>query len=251
MCIIINIMFLVGILITFFVFRSKKMIKAEIIIGSIGILVVALTIPILINELYKIGLKTDSGYVTLWEAKDALAFYGSFLSFVGTVALGMLALWQNQKFKIENDKAQDRLEKMNKKILELDDSKEKERIFEKYFSYLDDTNDLFDLAYIIGNFEQNKGIDIIDTFYRVKKCQAKLLAKKRRLLFLNRENSEDEYFKYIESKVDEMIKIVSTRDKDSKKVGSALFEFWKENSEEHNMKSLEFILRIYKSIYKS
>lgn len=109
------------------------MIRAEIIIGSIGVLVVVLTIPILINELYKIGLKTDSGYVTLWEAKDVLVFYGSFLSFVGTVALGMLVLWQNQKFKKENDKVQERLEKMNKKILELDDSKEKERIFEKFF----------------------------------------------------------------------------------------------------------------------
>lgn len=48
-----------------------------------------------------------------------------------------------------------------------------------------------------------------------------------------------------------MIKIVFTRDKDSKEVGFALFEFWKENSEDHDMKSLEFILRIYKSIYKS
>lgn len=59
---------------------------------------------------------------------------------------------------------------------------------------------MFDPEYIIDKFKQNEGVDIIATFYRVKKCQAKLLAKKRRLLFLNRENSKDEYFEYVNQK---------------------------------------------------
>lgn len=211
----------------FFIVKRKKMKKGEIIIGSIEILIITLLIPILINESYKFGLKNGVGYVTLWEAKDVLAFYGSFLSFVGTTALGMLALWQNKKFKEENDNAQDRLEKINNRLLELDDSKEKERIFEKYFSYLDDANNLFDPDYIIGNFKKDIDIDIIAVFYRVKKCQSTLLAKKRRLLFLKRENADDEYFKYVEEKVDEIIKIISTRDKKTKEVVADLFEFWK------------------------
>lgn len=57
------------------------------------IVVVALIIPIIINELYKTG----KGYVTLWGASDVLAFYGSFLSFIGTIILGVVAMYQSWK----------------------------------------------------------------------------------------------------------------------------------------------------------
>ena len=57
----------------------------------IAIIVSLLGIPCIINEFYKL----NKGYVTMWGASDALSFYGSSLSFVGTVALGALALWQN------------------------------------------------------------------------------------------------------------------------------------------------------------
>lgn len=38
---------------------------------------------------------------------------GDILTYVSTIALGVLAVWQNQKFKEENDKAQDRLERIS------------------------------------------------------------------------------------------------------------------------------------------
>ncbi|OPZ86874.1 MAG: hypothetical protein BWY74_03534 [Firmicutes bacterium ADurb.Bin419] len=61
----------------------------------IGIVILALiiVIPFIINESYKV----KSRYVTMWGANDVLAFYGSLLSFVGTVVLGALALFQNIK----------------------------------------------------------------------------------------------------------------------------------------------------------
>ena len=37
---------------------------------------------------------------------------GDILTYASTVALGLLAVWQNQKFKEENDKAQERLEEL-------------------------------------------------------------------------------------------------------------------------------------------
>jgi len=74
-------------------------------------LIIVLSIPIIINELYKFGNSTGRGYITLWDAKDALAFYGSFLAFIGTISLGVLALHQNQVFKDEN-------EKMNRKLMQ-------------------------------------------------------------------------------------------------------------------------------------
>ena len=44
---------------------------------------------------------------------------GDILTYTSTVALGLLAVWQNQKFKEENDKAQERLEELTKQANEL------------------------------------------------------------------------------------------------------------------------------------
>lgn len=74
---------------------------------------VIVSIPFIINESYKLGYETEKVYSTLWEAKDLLGFYGSFLSFLGTVSLGALSLWQNQKFKIENDNNQAIMQQLN------------------------------------------------------------------------------------------------------------------------------------------
>ena len=63
---------------------------------------VILIIPIIINELYK----KNEGYITIWGAADVLSFYGSFLSFAGTVILGLVAVWQNNKASELNIKLQ-------------------------------------------------------------------------------------------------------------------------------------------------
>jgi len=66
------------------------------------IFAVTLGIPFLINEAYKVG----KGYITLWEVEDALSFYGSYLSFVGTVVLGIVAVYQNRKAHQLNEQMQ-------------------------------------------------------------------------------------------------------------------------------------------------
>ena len=38
---------------------------------------------------------------------------GDILTYVGTVSLSLLAVWQNKRFKEENDKAQERLERIS------------------------------------------------------------------------------------------------------------------------------------------
>lgn len=55
--------------------------------------VILVAIPFIINESYKV----NSGYITMWGASDMLSFYGAFLGFIGTVALGALALFQNKQ----------------------------------------------------------------------------------------------------------------------------------------------------------
>lgn len=64
--------------------------------------VITIGIPFLINEAYKI----DKGYITLWKAEDALSFYGSYLSFIGTVILGLVAVYQNKKAHQLNEQMQ-------------------------------------------------------------------------------------------------------------------------------------------------
>ena len=79
----------------------KFILKHKVCTFITGILIV-IFIPIVINESYKAG----EGYVTIWGAADALSFYGSFLSFIGTVILGLVAIWQNNKAHKLNEQLQ-------------------------------------------------------------------------------------------------------------------------------------------------
>ena len=70
-----------------------KKIKSTYIAIIAVIVLFTLIIPFLINESYKVG----KGYVTMWEASDVLSFYGSYLSFFGTLVLGIVAVYQNKQ----------------------------------------------------------------------------------------------------------------------------------------------------------
>ncbi len=76
--------------------------KAKCTIAAIILFTLTLGIAIAINESYKAG----NGYITLWQPADTLAFYGSYLSFVGTVVLGTVAVYQNKKAQDLNDQLQ-------------------------------------------------------------------------------------------------------------------------------------------------
>lgn len=64
--------------------------------------VVSLCIPFGVNEAYKVG----KGYITLWGAADVLSFYGDYISFIGTVVLGIIAVMQNKKAHRLNEQVQ-------------------------------------------------------------------------------------------------------------------------------------------------
>lgn len=76
--------------------------KKWICVATIVVFVAIIAIPIIINESYKAG----QGYLTVWEGKDVLSYYGSVLGAVGTIALGLVAYLQN----IRLHKSQKRLE---------------------------------------------------------------------------------------------------------------------------------------------
>lgn len=80
------------------------------------LIVVVFVIPLIIHLSYHQEIVI---FVTDWDATDVLLFYGSFLTFVGTISLGTLTLYQNQQFKVENDKIQQRLERINQEANEV------------------------------------------------------------------------------------------------------------------------------------
>ena len=64
------------------------------VIIAMIVVIVSLAVPLLINESYK----ANEGYETKWNAADALSFYGSYLSFVGTIFISAVAIYQNHKY---------------------------------------------------------------------------------------------------------------------------------------------------------
>lgn len=81
---------------------SKKAISTKFFLRSlvlfVALLLVILVAPYVINELYKL----QSGYLTLWEAKDMLQYVISACGVIGTTALGCVALYANEKMAVVN-----------------------------------------------------------------------------------------------------------------------------------------------------
>lgn len=71
----------------------------------IVLFVLSILIPVIINELYKYGQVAPSPYQTLWDANDALSFFGDYLSFFGTIVLGAVAVFQTDKAHRETKKS--------------------------------------------------------------------------------------------------------------------------------------------------
>ena len=95
--------------------------------------IVLLAFPVIIWIAYFIG---DSGFILIRTSLgigDALGFYGSLLAFLGTILLGALALWQNNKLnKINNDLVQQQYKPVITILFLLDITDEKER-FRTYY----------------------------------------------------------------------------------------------------------------------
>lgn len=225
--------------------HMEKRKRLYIFLLVIGILIASLTIPFLINESYQYGITSERKYYTLWEAKDVLSFYGSFLSFIGTVALGALALWQNKKFKEENDIAQKRIENINDKLLELDSIREKEKLLEKYFAYLDETQKLFDIEYVYGRERDNKST--VDILLSIESCRLKLEMQHRKLAYLDEKNKRHGFYKFMRNMTFEMTDLINHDDKQGTMMSIA--NYWKNNKKVYEIKSKEFLDEIYNSIY--
>lgn len=210
---------------------------------GITIFIISIIVPFCINEFYKIG----EGYFTLWEAKDVLAFYGSYISFIGTILLGILALYQNDIFKKENDKAQLKLEEINLKMFKIEEKREKEKLFELYFSYIEEASKIFNPELIIGVTENQR--NKVDMFFSTKSIHINTLNLRKKLLFFDTKNAQHFFFEYVDGKHKEIIEIVS-KSGNLKLSYKKLHEFWNENQDNFNSQAIVFIEEMHKSIFK-
>ena len=85
--------------------------KRHKILITIISFVIIFGVPLIIHVLFKIKAP-NSFWVAEWSAGDLLSYYGSILAFLGTVVLGILALYQNHIIKIESDRRTELLEQM-------------------------------------------------------------------------------------------------------------------------------------------
>lgn len=203
-----------------------------------SIVVVIIVLPILIWGTYFVG---DCGFVLIKTSLgigDALTFYGSILAFIGTVLLGALALWQNKK-----------ANEINERLLNLENSRENKILFEMYFSYVEEFGNIFDPIYVIG--KPNEIRNNLDIYNVIKSSHLKALGIKRRLLFIDKDNSNHTYLQYVMDKYSEILNIViEDNSNNSKSTFDKVMSFIKDNSEDNNKKSLEFIYFISKKLFK-
>jgi hypothetical protein len=91
-------------------FEWIKKHKALFIIICVIIFIALIGVPFAINLLFKADTNITV-FQAEWSAGDVLGYYGAVLSFLGTVILGTLALYQNHLIKEEADKKAALLEK--------------------------------------------------------------------------------------------------------------------------------------------
>ena len=91
--------------------NEKKIEKTKRVSSIIGIVLVGLIIiflscfgPTVVEWLYKLGNSSQILLSSSFKADEILEYYGVILAFLGTIFLGLVAIWQNKKTTGINDR---------------------------------------------------------------------------------------------------------------------------------------------------
>lgn len=85
--------------------------KQKIIIFVVIMIFLSVVMPLIIHYLFKIEALNDF-FVAVWSAGDVLGYYAAILSFVSTILLSVLTLWQNEIIRRESNRNNDILKEM-------------------------------------------------------------------------------------------------------------------------------------------
>jgi len=143
--------------------KKLSRVIAIIVIGTI------IGIPFLIHLLFNI--RGTGFWVANWCPGDALSYGGDVLSFLGTVILGALALWQNDVIKKESEKREAILERM-----ELDKYKPLFKVEEGTYS-----GQFIDYSLKLTNIYSNVAHGIEITNLEIKEENGKILFESKKV----------------------------------------------------------------------
>lgn len=150
----------------------KKWVKKHIIASAILSLGIIFFPVLLIHISYSIEMPCKF-LMAKWSAGELLQFYGSLLSFVGTVLLGGLALWQNQQLAIKNQQFNELInnqqKQMNMPRFDVTSSMGSNGAFTNWHIYLKNVSENVANGLLISSFTvHNKDEQLI---YSKEKCK--------------------------------------------------------------------------------
>lgn len=100
----------------------KWILKHKICIGCI-FFVLIIGVPFIIHVLFSVKIQNDF-FVAKWSAGELLSYYGTILSFLGTIILGIIAIKQNNQIRNISKEAND----VNLRMLKLEECAKKSYI---------------------------------------------------------------------------------------------------------------------------
>lgn len=89
--------------------------KSKIIFAIGAIIIIGFLVPSFVQWFYGIGETTGFMFSNIFHSSEILNYFGAVLSFAGTIILGALALWQNNRLHERNVE----IEEENKRIQKL------------------------------------------------------------------------------------------------------------------------------------
>ena len=176
---------------------------------------------------------------TSLDLGDALNFCAALIGSVGTILLGIVAIWQTKK-----------AYSLNERMFALEDHKKNAEIFDLCFKFQDEIGNIFDPQCIIGNFDTPRSA--INIYFAIKTCQGNAKNIRRKLMFIKDECADHEFMDYALGLAQGAATIAQQHagpgiDETRAQV-SNLFDFMRKNSEEYNEKSLRYMLAMEKLV---
>lgn len=203
-----------------------------IICSLFGSLFLFIIIPLIINKLYNMNFVL---VYTDWGAAEALAFYGSVLTFLGTTILGFFTV----KLSKEANRTNMEMKAFQEKI-------EKEKIVDLYYQYIESLGLIYDLYYVLGTNLQKSEMEVYAT---IKNCYSKAEMIRKRLIILDFPNSNHSFFEESRKRVEKLLRFRNEENVQSVGFVQRYKEFCINQEKDFNEESAEFICDIYNSIF--
>lgn len=166
-------------------------------------------------------------------------FYAALVGSIGTILLGIVAIWQTKKAHL-----------LNERMFALERDKKNAEIFDLCFSFQEEIGKIFNPQCIIGSFDEPRSA--INMYFAIKTYQDNAQNIRRKLMFIKDECASHEFMDYALGLAQEVATIAQQHSgpgiDEIRAQGSNLLQFMARNCEEYNEKSLKYMLDMEKIV---